>query len=89
MQNTKVLDTKVSCLETTSFDPVCFTSRIIFIINLNELNGLNDLTRSVKQGGLESLIRGMLKDPLMKIDRYISEELTKHLFETTDKFGNF
>ncbi len=43
---------------------------------------------SDKAGGLESIIRGLLKDPLMKIDRWFSTELTQHLFETKDKFSN-
>jgi len=46
-------------------------------------NGLYDEC----QGGLESIIRGMLKDPLMKIDRHFSSDLTQHLFEIRDKFG--
>ncbi len=48
-------------------------------------NGLYDEC----QGGLESIIRGMLKDPLMKIDRHFSSDLTQHLFEIRDKFGKF
>jgi len=40
-----------------------------------------------KAGGLESIVRGLLKDPLMKIDRWFSTELTQHLFETKDKFN--
>lgn len=47
-------------------------------------NGLYDEC----QGGLESIVRGMLKDPLMKVDRHFSNELTQHLFEVKDKFGN-
>jgi hypothetical protein len=33
-------------------------------------------------------VRGLLKDPLMKVDRFFSQDLTQHLFETTDDFGN-
>lgn len=35
-----------------------------------------------EEGGLESIVRGMLKDPLMKVDTWFSSELTQHLFET-------
>lgn len=35
-----------------------------------------------EEGGLESILRGMLKDPLMKVDTWFSSELTQHLFET-------
>ena len=30
----------------------------------------------------------MLKDPVMKVDRWFTTELTQHLFETKDKFSN-
>jgi peroxidase len=33
-------------------------------------------------GGLESIVRGMLVDPLMAVDRWFTTELTQHLFET-------
>jgi len=46
-------------------------------------NGLYDQC----QGGLESIVRGMLKDPLMKVDRHFSNDLTQHLFEVKDKMG--
>jgi len=36
---------------------------------------------------MESIVRGLLKDPIMKIDRHITQELTQHLFETLDDFG--
>lgn len=39
------------------------------------------------QGGLESIARGMLKDPSMKVDRWFSEDVSRHLFETLDEFG--
>jgi peroxidase len=39
------------------------------------------------EGGLESIVRGMIKDPLMKVDRWFSDELSKHLFETSDDLG--
>jgi peroxidase len=39
------------------------------------------------QGGLESIVRGLLKDPLMKVDRWFSQDLTQHLFETTNELG--
>jgi len=46
-------------------------------------NGLYDEC----QGGLESIVRGMLKDPIMKVDRHFSSDLSQHLFEVRDKFG--
>jgi len=36
---------------------------------------------------MESIIRGLLVDPIMKIDRWFSDDITKHLFETTDDLG--
>ena len=42
---------------------------------------------STCQGGMESIIRGLLVDPIMKIDRWFSDDITKHLFETTDDLG--
>jgi peroxidase len=39
------------------------------------------------QGGMESVIRGLLVDPIMKVDRWFSDDITKHLFETTDDLG--
>ncbi len=39
------------------------------------------------QGGLESIVRGMLKDPVMKVDRHFSTDLTQHLFEVRDRLG--
>lgn len=38
-------------------------------------------------GGLESMARGFLKDPAMKVDRWFTDDLSKHLFETMDDFG--
>jgi len=38
-----------------------------------------------EEGGLESIIRGMLHDPLMAVDRWFSTEITQHLFETKNK----
>ncbi|CAF0816026.1 unnamed protein product [Brachionus calyciflorus] len=40
-----------------------------------------------EQGGLESIVRGLIKDPLMKIDRWFTDEISKHLFETHDSLG--
>ena len=39
------------------------------------------------QGGLESIVRGLIKDPAMKVDRWFTDELSKHLFETNDDLG--
>ena len=36
---------------------------------------------------MESIIRGLLVDPIMKIDRWFTDDITKHLFETTDDLG--
>jgi len=44
----------------------------------------NDLYNSV-EGGLESILRGLLVDPLMAVDRWFSTELTQHLFETKNR----
>lgn len=38
-------------------------------------------------GGLESVARGFLKDPSMKVDRWFTEDVSRHLFETGDEFG--
>lgn len=46
----------------------------------------NDLY-DYREGGLESILRGMLHDPLMKVDRWFSTELTQHLFETKNKMS--
>jgi peroxidase len=39
------------------------------------------------EGGLESLVRGLLRDPIMKIDRHFSSDISQHLFETHDSLG--
>ena len=36
---------------------------------------------------MESIVRGLLKDPIMKVDRWMSQDLTQHLFETHDDLG--
>lgn len=36
---------------------------------------------------MESIARGFLKDPIMKVDRWFSHDISKHLFETLDDFG--
>ena len=36
---------------------------------------------------MEAIVRGLLKDPIMKIDRHFSTDVSQHLFETTDDFG--
>jgi len=38
-------------------------------------------------GGLESVARGFLKDPSMKVDRWFTEDISRHLFETNDEFS--
>lgn len=38
-------------------------------------------------GGMESVVRGLLKDPIMKIDRHFTNDITQHLFETHDDLG--
>lgn len=38
-----------------------------------------------QDGGLESIVRGMLVDPLMTVDRWFTTELTQHLFETKNR----
>lgn len=40
-----------------------------------------------QEGGLEAILRGMLHDPLMKVDRWFSTELTRHLFETKNSLS--
>ena len=39
------------------------------------------------QGGMEALVRGLLKDPIMKIDRFFTQDISQHLFARTDKLG--
>lgn len=34
------------------------------------------------EGSLEAIVRGMMVDPLMKVDSFFSTDLTQHLFET-------
>lgn len=40
-----------------------------------------------EEGGLESMVRGMLKDPLMKVDTWFTTELTQHLFEVKNSMS--
>ncbi|RMZ96965.1 chorion peroxidase isoform X1 [Brachionus plicatilis] len=39
------------------------------------------------QGGMESIVRGLVKDPVMKVDRWFTKEISNHLFETNDDMG--
>ena len=39
------------------------------------------------QGGMESVVRGLVKDPAMKVDRWFTKEVSNHLFETSDDMG--
>jgi peroxidase len=41
----------------------------------------------LSESGLESVARGFVKDPAMKVDRWFSDDISKHLFETSDDFG--
>lgn len=36
---------------------------------------------------MDSIVRGLLKDPIMKIDEWVTTDLTKHLFESYDDDG--
>jgi len=40
-----------------------------------------------EEGGLETILRGMLHDPLMKADTWFTSEITQHLFETKNKMS--
>lgn len=40
-----------------------------------------------QEGGLESIVRGLIKDSVNKVDRFVSSDLTKHLFEQYDDNG--
>ena len=40
-----------------------------------------------EEGGLEALVRGMLKDPLMRVDTWFTSELTQHLFEVKNSLS--
>ena len=40
------------------------------------------------QGGMEAVVRGLLKDPIMKVDRFFTSDITQHLFEMHDRLGH-
>lgn len=56
-------------------------------MNLNSMFFRANHIYDDEKGGLDSIVRGLLKDTVSKVDAHISDDLTKHLFETFDSKG--
>ncbi|KAI1286963.1 Chorion peroxidase [Halotydeus destructor] len=46
---------------------------------------LNNPEKLFEKGGLDQLVRNMVQQPMQNQDRYVTSEVTNHLFRTSDK----